>query len=474
MSADRRRVKPSVKDAPEEQAPATRNRAVALTVGTLGVALAMSLALAFASARNTDQVTRNAESLHWINSVMGTTAVARVANAQAVFFAFDQSIEVASPEAAEAAIDEARRALEAVSAWTVQVPPDVDQLLVENADRFVAVGSVVLDLASSGQVDEALEANVDRLEPAFKLLETDLVTAQQGIRDRIADTQALAGRLATVTQIAVTLLIPLAALITYRRIIQRQVREHGLLADARLEAERALNRAKDEFIAGLSHEFRTPLTSIYGFSEVLIETGIVDPESTLELINLINVESAELSRMVEDLLTAARLESEALTIAPTSLDPATECEAVLGPMRRSGLDVTTDLASRPISADGLRLRQILRNLLSNAAKHGGDRIGVVGRVQGSFYVWSVVDDGGGVPASIADRLFDRFVHDGREALLAGSVGLGLNIARSLAEAMGGELAYTRQEGLTVFTFTTPLAQHVPDEHSPLVSGLGSR
>ena len=442
---------------PAGAASSVKNRTVAVLIGALVVALAISLALVSASAQNTDRITRNAESLHWTNSALGSAAVARVANAQAVFFAVDESIGVASPAATQTAITEARSALSSVDALTASVASDVSPASVERVHRFVAAAGGVLDLVENDRVTEALAESQTELEPAFVALESDLGEAQSTIRGRIADTQATAGRLATVTQIIVTLLIPLVAVVTYRRIIRRQVRDRSIVADAKLQAERALNKAKDEFIAGLSHEFRTPLTSIYGFSEVLIESGIVDPESSLELINLINMESAELSRMVEDLLTAARLESEALTIVTTSVDPAAELEAVLSPMRRSGAEIEVDLSGGPVLADALRLRQILRNLLSNATKHGGGHIGVVGRRQGTSYVWSVVDDGPGVPPEIADRLFDRFVHDGRHALLAGSVGLGLNIARSLAIEMGGALEYRRDGALTVFTFSLPLA-----------------
>ena len=117
-----------------------------------------------------------------------------------------------------------------------------------------------------------------------------------------------------------------------------------------------------------------------------------------------------------------------------------------------------DLAPATVLADPLRLRQILRNLVSNAVKHGGGRVAVVGLYAAGGYAFSVVDDGPGVSEEIAGRLFERYIHDGRRALLAGSVGLGLNIARSLAEAMGGSLEYSRHGEATWFTLVTPLAE----------------
>ena len=142
----------------------------------------------------------------------------------------------------------------------------------------------------------------------------------------------------------------------------------------KLEAERKLRKARDEFIANISHEIRTPLTSIYGFSEVLIEEGLVDPEMAMELIGLINGESAELSRMVEDLLTAARLDANVLNFKFEAVSLADEIATVTAPMIRSGAELKIDLPRVMIWADQIRFRQIFRNLISNAIKHGGEHI----------------------------------------------------------------------------------------------------
>jgi signal transduction histidine kinase len=333
-----------------------------------------------------------------------------------------------------------------------------DEAIELSLSQFVVAAQTVIDLLEADRVEAAADSHQLEVEPAFAALQADLLQRQTLIENRIEETETMAGRISVATQFLVTLLIPVAALLLYRRIAKRQVREAGLVMEARLRAEQELNRAKDEFIAGISHEFRTPLTSIFGFSEVLIDSGLVDPDSSMELIGLINSESAELSRMVEDLLTAARLEAEALTISTATVDPADIVDSVIAPWRRSGTDIVVDLAPAAVAADPLRLRQILRNLISNAFKHGGRHVAVVGlHVQGG-YAWSVVDDGPGVPDEIAGRLFERYIHDGRRALLAGSVGLGLNIARSLAEAMGGSLEYSRNDATTWFTLVSPLAE----------------
>lgn len=429
-------------------------RVVAVSVGTAFVVLTVSLALVFAGATGTQRISENARDLHWTNSALGSISLARAASAQAVFFGVDRAIDVVSDDAFERALDEARRTLEAIGAIEAVAPQSRVDLAGDLAS-FRRLGESVVSTLEAGEVSEALELNQSVLEAAFVDLRERLSAEQSLIEERISSTESAAGRIAMAAQFFVTLLVPILALIVYRWIVSRQVRERRIVLEAKLRAERELNRAKDEFIAGLSHEFRTPLTSIYGFSEVLLESGLIDPAASLEMIGLINNESAELSRMVEDLLIAARLESEALTIKPEVVDPSSEISQVIDPWVRSGVPITIDVGEAQVWADPLRLRQVVRNLVSNAIKHGGDRITVEAATRGPEFVCSVVDDGEGVPADIQERLFQRYVHDGKEAILAGSVGLGLNIARSLCEEMGGSLEYEHVAGETRFTMRLP-------------------
>ena len=133
-----------------------------------------------------------------------------------------------------------------------------------------------------------------------------------------------------------------------------------------------------------------------------------------------------------------------------------EVEAVLAPMRAMGIEIVSKVALEYVTADRLRLRQVLRNLLSNALKHGEPPIAVTGRVERHRYVLAVTDSGPGVPAELEARLFQRFIHQGRDPLLTGSVGLGLSIARLLVRRMGGALAYRHSEDLTTFSVELPL------------------
>jgi signal transduction histidine kinase len=240
-----------------------------------------------------------------------------------------------------------------------------------------------------------------------------------------------------------------------------QIREVEL--NARIDAERRLSVAKDEFIAGLSHELRTPLTTIHGFSEVLMgEPGL--GSDVEEMLSIVNQSSSELTRMVNDLITAARIDDGSLTWRPEHVELAQTVEAAIAPYRRSDKTVDVQLPTFEVYADPVHVRQIVHNLMSNAVRHGGERIIVSARVAGSKATLVIADNGPGISDEVDQVLFERFVHRGRQALIAGSVGLGLAVSRELAMRMGGHLSYTRIGDWSTFTLTLP---HVGEMTRPL-------
>lgn len=435
-------------------------RFAAFAVAAACVLVLLILATTVSNGSISGSVAANARSLHWANSLLGSAALARAANAQAVVFAVDYDLGVASEAALEAAVNEARVALEYLDDRVALRPADsadVDPDLEAAIDRFLGIDRQVLIDVELGNIGAAVQLSQGGFEVSYRSLEQILTDEQTRILNTIDDTETALGRVASIANVVVTLLIPGTAITIYFLFARRQIRERRMSMESQLDAARQLAQAKDEFIAGLSHELRTPLTSIYGFSEVLLGTGVLDPRQTKELITIINTESSELMRMVEDILTGARLDSGALTFDMTDVAVLREIEMVVEPFQRAGLEITLSCTPATVVADRMRFRQVLRNLVSNAQKHGGPRIAIGTQIKGDDLVLAVVDDGPGVPPEIEGRLFERFVHDGRRAILTGSVGLGLAIARTLTEAMSGTLQYERIEGHTVFSLTLPVA-----------------
>ncbi len=163
-----------------------------------------------------------------------------------------------------------------------------------------------------------------------------------------------------------------------------------------------------------------------------------------------------MTRMVDDLLTASRLESTGIEIdmAPTRVGGIVE--SAITPFERAGVEVSRKLANVTLLTDGARLRHILVNLLSNASRHGGNAIGVEVTTGDDMVEIEVWDNGEGVPEEKLEKLFDRFIHSGAEPLLTGSVGLGLAVASRLTSMLGGKLSYQRIGGKTYFIVNLPV------------------
>ncbi len=212
-----------------------------------------------------------------------------------------------------------------------------------------------------------------------------------------------------------------------------------------LEAERRAVALKNEFVSMVSHELRTPLTGIAGFTEALRESWrSLPPEEVEEFLSIMRRETDHLADLVEDILVIPRLEAGQLRLEPRAVNvaevSAEVCETILKGEKEYSIELPGDV---DVVADPVRLRQILRNLVENARKYGGDQILIEGELapQG-MYMIIVNDNGKGVPKEATERIFEHFEQLSKgDARLQQGVGLGLPIARKLARAMGGELWY---------------------------------
>lgn len=206
---------------------------------------------------------------------------------------------------------------------------------------------------------------------------------------------------------------------------------------------------KNDFVAMVSHELRTPLTSIAGFADTLVDSWRdLPPEEVDEFLNIINRQSVYLGDLVEDVLVIPRLEANRLKLEPELFD--------LGDLIRDVADMVfpnggrkNSLISLPdgvrVVADRRRVQQIVRNLMDNAQKYGGDQIMVEGFVMGDQYLIIISDNGPGVPDEETRKVFENFEQVSKgDARESSGIGLGLPIARRLARAMGGDVWYERR------------------------------
>jgi PAS domain S-box-containing protein len=254
-----------------------------------------------------------------------------------------------------------------------------------------------------------------------------------------------------------------AQLVVLRDITERR-RFEETLEEARTRAESA-SRAKSEFLASMSHELRSPLHTIIGFSELLAE-GLEGPlnEKQQRFIHHIQKDSQHLLTLINDILDLSKIEAGRLEYHIEVIGLATLIEetvaSVLPQAESKGLTIQTRV-SQGIEAwaDRVRVHQLLLNLLSNAIKFtpAGGRILVEATEEGRNVAIRVTDTGLGVPVEQLESIFDVFyqVSETTRGVREGT-GLGLAICRRLVEQMGGRIWVESTVGTgSKFTFTLP-------------------
>lgn len=238
---------------------------------------------------------------------------------------------------------------------------------------------------------------------------------------------------------------------------------------ADLKRQLGLARQKTDFVSNVSHELKTPLTSIRMFSELLAEDRAESPEKRRKFLGIITAETARLTRLINNVLDFSRMErgekkydfkecdlSEIVTAAAESCRPHLE---------EAGFAFDCETPDDPISirADQDALSQVILNLLSNAEKYSRARkevtLRVVSKTRPAGHAEiQVLDRGSGVPGGSEERIFEKFhrAEDSLDSGIEGS-GLGLTLARQIARAHGGDIACRpRDGGGSVFTCTLPI------------------
>ncbi|MEA2576523.1 MAG: hypothetical protein QOD78_111 [Chloroflexota bacterium] len=242
--------------------------------------------------------------------------------------------------------------------------------------------------------------------------------------------------------------------ITERRRIEEQ-------RDELLVEERRAGEFREAFIDVISHELRTPITTILGLTQILARPGRVSDEvARAAMLEDVRAESERLHRLVEDLLVLSRAERGRLVIDAEPLQPRHLLENTIAheaaELPSISIETTLDVDLPIVAGDATYVEQIVRNLLGNAAKYTppGTHVVVDARRREDIVEIRVCDDGPGVPEASLPRIFDLFYRDPDSAKAVAGSGIGLFVCRSLVEAMGGRMwAARRPEGGSEFGFT---------------------
>jgi signal transduction histidine kinase len=273
-----------------------------------------------------------------------------------------------------------------------------------------------------------------------------------------------------------------ASLALERALTRERLREQARKMDQAIEERtrvlreanerlREADRRKDNFLANVSHELRSPLVTMLGYNDLLLaeKMGPIN-EKQRQCLQVARSSGKRLRQFIEELLDFSRFEltRESMTLQPFDLDGVvTQAIAGLAPRfleRRLNLRKRVARGIPNVLGDRERVLQVLTNLLTNAERHcrDGGKIVVSAEAERGFCVVSVQDNGSGIPAAHLEKIFDRLyqVGDVKDSRLREQgLGLGLNIVRSIVEAHGGEVSVSSELGKgSKFSFTLPLAQ----------------
>ena len=311
-----------------------------------------------------------------------------------------------------------------------------------------------------------VNANRDPVSGAFVVLalpQAQVAAAAEGdlaIRLLLAGAVALVAAIVLITLVTYSVTRPLTQLAEAaediaagnysRRVNLKGHDEIGTLGAAfnrMAEAVERARRVQRDFLANVSHELKTPLTSLIGFSQALVDGSLTSEAERVRAATIIHEESERVLHMAQELLDLARVESGSISIHIAAVDLRSQLEQELEIVRpradQRKLNLQLDVPSTvpPVAADPERLRQILNNLLDNAVKYAPEGSVVSAKVAlGLGVVETVIANPAGANAPDPRRIFDRFYRaDPSRSSAEGGVGLGLSISRELATAMRGKL-----------------------------------
>jgi len=248
----------------------------------------------------------------------------------------------------------------------------------------------------------------------------------------------------------------------------REVQDLTRAFNSMLKRVESSQQSQRDFVANVSHELKTPLTSIQGFAQAILDDTADTPEARKQAAQIIYNESARMHRMALDLLDLARLEAGTADLKMAAVDVGVLLRSIVEKFSpqatQAGVDLQLHVPDNlpALMADGDRLAQVFTNLVDNALKFtpANGHVTLSAKKTGAELELSVTDSGFGVVSEALSRLFDRFYQvDSSRARGAGhGAGLGLAIVKEIVQAHGGKIGVRSQVGHgTTFTIQLPLA-----------------
>jgi signal transduction histidine kinase len=428
------------------------NRVVGRVVAAIAGALIVG-AWALTSVVGVDSSLDEAAALRAIDLSVSTQDLARSAVGQTVLISDAVAHGGAADGDIDVAVDTSTATIADAALRFEQIPVDIRAQHEDGFTTWQALAEQTVAAAVDGDPELAADTMTGSFALTADLLAADLLTERDRLAESIADAKSVAGGLARILGFAVVFVLPLAAIVAYRIAAQRRLSTAIDLLDARVEAE--ATSGSEQELADFAAELEKPLASIHEYSALLL--GGTAGDHDRDLLRLINDRATELAGRVDDVRVAA---------GGPVLDQIDARELEMGQLIDSVVATFSDCSIGGTHGEGTaigdegRVRQILRNLIDNAIRHGGPDVRIYGDPAGSTYVVAVEDNGPG----LSDDMAAAF----ESSSPAMGEGLGLGVVKRLAGAMGGSVDYDRMAGRTSFVLSLPLAAAPAMDEAPLI------
>lgn len=251
--------------------------------------------------------------------------------------------------------------------------------------------------------------------------------------------------------------------------MQRVVQSINALVDSTIksmEEERQIERSKDELITNVSHDIRTPLTSIIGYLGLIEDKQYHSEEDVFKYTHTAFLKAKQMKVLVEDLFEYTKVRQTATPLNLTQIDVGQMIQQLAASFEleanKKGMKITTEVTADQVmmEADSEKLARVFNNLISNALKYGGKHIFLkASHVNQKEIIVEVANDGPMIPKESLHQLFDRFYRvEGSRSKETGGSGLGLAIAQSIVDLHNGYIYAISDEQLTSFVMHLPVKQ----------------
>lgn len=414
---------------------------------TLAVVVAAATALVWSYVL--PRVTENADQLDDVDLAIGSAAVSRAATAQAVVFAVSTASGTATNEALAAALAEAAANLDVYDQLITKLDSGGAPVDASTLGELSSRGRAVLGLIELGDVDGARAALQETFESGYRSALGELEATRGALASNLDSVSRWSESIAQGVRLTVTLVIPMLAILVFWWIARQRVVADRRRADERIAEAVELAGEKDALLLAVVDRFRAPLASIHGLADVLVQKKHIKGLDR-DFVALINSESADLHRAVDDILVATQLQLGALTASADIISLADAIEDAVKPLRASGVEIKVECPEVWVVTDREKVRHILHNLLSNAVTHGAGPVFVEGSEEDGVVQCVVIDHGEGLPPGHwADSADPIALHAG----FTDASGIGLEVSYRLADLIGARLDHYRVDDQTRFSLS---------------------